>query len=107
MLAEYTPLDLDGPRLPMLTKLILLDVRLNGMRALHLGDMLIERVEQGVPLEYLDLRTCVATNRAIQLLAEIVVDVQEPPQKSPTEMADFFNWDGYDNEVHFDDRQGS
>ena len=101
MLAEYTPLDLDGPRLPMLTKLILLNVGLNEMGALHLGDMLIERVERGVPLEYLDLRTCVATNRAIQLLAETVVDVQELPDKSPMEMADYFNREEYDREVKF------
>jgi hypothetical protein len=82
MLAEDIPLDSDGPQLPMLTKLILLGVRLTSIRTLHLRDTLIERVEQGVPLEYLDLRTCFAVNRrqdrAIQLLAEIVVDVDVP-----------------------------
>ncbi|KAI0281234.1 hypothetical protein BGY98DRAFT_1185015 [Russula aff. rugulosa BPL654] len=81
MLSEDIPLDSDGPQLPMLTKLTLLDVRLTSIRALHLCDTLIERVEQGVPLEYLDLHTCVAANRAIQLLEEI----------------------RYDNEVEFDD----
>ena len=75
MLAEDTPPDC--PRLPSLTGLILLDVTLTALRTFHLRDVLIGRVEQGVPLEYLDLRTCVAVNRAIQLLAEIVVDVQE------------------------------
>jgi hypothetical protein len=64
MLAEDIPLDPDGPQLPMLTKLILLDVRLTAIRTFHLRDMLIERVEQGVPLEYLDLRTCFAANCA-------------------------------------------
>ena len=78
MLSEDILLDSDGPRLPMLTNLILLDVRFTTTSMFHLRDMLIERVEQGVPLEYLDLRTCVAANHAIQLLAEIVVDVQRP-----------------------------
>ncbi|KAI0281237.1 hypothetical protein BGY98DRAFT_1185018 [Russula aff. rugulosa BPL654] len=78
MLSEDIPFDSDCPQFPFLTKLILLDVRLTLIRTLHLRDTLIERVEQGVPLEYLDLRTCVAPNRAIQLLAEIVVDVREP-----------------------------
>jgi hypothetical protein len=67
MLAEDIPLDSDGPRLPMLTKLILLDVK--SMRTSHLRDILIKRVEQGVSLECLDLRTCVVANRTIQLLA--------------------------------------
>jgi len=76
MLAEDTPPG--GPRLPSLTKLILLDVTLTALRTCHLRDMLIKRVEQGAPLEVLDLRTCIAADRAIQFLAEIVVDVQEP-----------------------------
>lgn len=41
--------------------------------------MLIERVEQGVPLESLDLSACdepCPSSRAEQILAEIVVDVQ-------------------------------
>jgi hypothetical protein len=81
MLAEDIPPG--GPRLPSLTKLILLDVKLTAIRTFHLRDMLIKRVEQGVPLEYLDLGTCTAANRAIQLLAEIVVDVQEPLDALP------------------------
>ncbi|KAI9449845.1 hypothetical protein F5148DRAFT_619771 [Russula earlei] len=68
----------DGPRLPSLTKLILHNVSLTSLRTYHLRDMLIHRVEQGVPLEALDLRSCFAAVRAIQLLAEIVVDVQAP-----------------------------
>ena len=80
MLAEDIPLDSDGPLLPMLTKLILISFTFTSIRTLRLRDTLIERVEQGVPLEYLDLRTCVAANRAVQLLAEIVVDVDGPDQ---------------------------
>jgi hypothetical protein len=107
MLIEDIPLDSDGPQLPMLTKLILLDVRLTPIRMLHLRDTLIERVEQGVPLEYLDLRTCNAPDCAIQLLAEIVVDVRGPlPEvaRSMT-MEEFFDEYGieYDEEVEFAD----
>ena len=78
MLSEDIPLDSDGPRLPELTKLIFIDVELGPRRTFYLRDILIERVEQGVPLEHLDLRTCVTPIRSIRLLAEIVVDVQEP-----------------------------
>jgi hypothetical protein len=86
MLAEDIPLDLDGPRLPMLTKLILLDISLTAIRTFCLRDMLIERVEQGVPLEYLDLCACLAADRTIQFLAEIVVDVQEPLETLPVSL---------------------
>ena len=40
--------------------------------------MLIEGMEQGVPLEDLDLRSCVAADRAIQFLRKIAVGLQEP-----------------------------
>jgi hypothetical protein len=90
MLAEEPPPD--GPRLPLLTNLILVDVELNGRRAYHLRDMLMERVEQGVPLEVLDLRMCVAGDRAIQFLTEIVVGLQEPLATRPMEEPAFFDW---------------
>jgi hypothetical protein len=96
MLAEDTPHD--GPRLPLLTKITLVDITLTPFKTLHLRNMLINRVEQGVPLEVLDLRTCVATDRAIQLLREVVVDVQEPQAKGTTRMPmdepAFFSWNG-------------
>jgi hypothetical protein len=104
MLAEDFPPD--GPRLPSLTRLILLDVTLIPKRTFYLRNILIERVEQGVPLDCLDLYTCVAANCAIQLLAEIVVDVQEPWDVPPMAMEKFFTWHGgimYDDEVEFDD----
>ena len=48
----------------------------------------MKRVEQGVPLETLDLRTCVATNfdfrllaNDVRLLCEIVVDVLAPARE--------------------------
>ena len=86
MLAEDIPLDSDGPQLPMLTKLILHEVAMNQATWPLLRDTLIERVEQGVPLEYLDLRTCVATKYAIKMFAEIVVDVQKPAREESPEL---------------------
>jgi hypothetical protein len=85
MLAEDTPPD--GPRLPSLTKLIFLDVMLCVLGTYHLCIMLIERVEQGVPLEVLDLCNCVVIDRAIHLLAEIVIDVQGPLDAPPPSIA--------------------
>ena len=73
MLAEDAPPD--GPRLPSLTKLILEDAELTVPMAYDLRDMLIERVEQGAPLEILDLGWGVRDDRAVRLLAEIVVGV--------------------------------
>ena len=102
MLSEDMPLDLDGPRLPMLTKLILLDVTLTSIRTFNLRDILIERVEQGVPLEYLDLRTCFSSKRAIQLLAEVVVDVREPWDMDMVEVSSWHRGSGYGNAVEFD-----
>ena len=71
----------------------------------HLGDMLIKRVEQGVPLEVLDLRTCVAADRAIRSFSEIVVDVQEPVDAPPMTMEEFFKdvGIGYRDRVEYDD----
>jgi hypothetical protein len=109
ILAEGAPPD--GPRLPSLRKLILVDVTLTAVRTYHLRDMLIKRAEHGVPLEVLDLRKCVAADHAIQLLKEIVVDVQVPlisqsmmEQVMKEEPA--WNWYGgieYCNDVEYDD----
>ncbi|KAH9021722.1 hypothetical protein EDB85DRAFT_2278349 [Lactarius pseudohatsudake] len=68
----------ERPLLPSLTNLVLVDTALSARRTLRLCDALMKRVEQGVPLETLDLRTCLATSRAIELLGEIVVDVLGP-----------------------------
>jgi hypothetical protein len=76
MLAEGAPPD--GPRFPSLTKLTLVDIMLTVPRAYDLRDMILQRGEQGVPLHDLDLRTCVADVRAVGLLEEIVVEIQEP-----------------------------
>jgi hypothetical protein len=104
MLAEDTPPD--GPRLPSLTRLILFNVTV--IRSYRLVNMLIKRVEQGIPLECIDFYTCVTTKLTIQSLAEIMVEIQEP-LCAPLSENEVFNWyEGicYGNEVEFDDRQG-
>ena len=70
MLAEDAPPD--GPRLPSLTKLTLVNVTLTAPRTFSLRNILIKRVKQGVPLGVLDLFKCVAHERVIQLLREKV-----------------------------------
>jgi hypothetical protein len=65
----------ENPLLPSLTKLALMDVALSARRTRRLCDVLMKRVEQGVPLETLDLRNCTATKFSVRLLSEIVVDV--------------------------------
>ena len=67
----------EGPLLPSFINLSLLNT-LHPDDTSHLLDMLIRRVEQGVPLESLDLRACEATDRTVQLFGEIVADVQGP-----------------------------
>ena len=115
MLAEDAPPD--GPRLPLLRKLILVDVTLTALRTFSLRDVLIKRVKQGVPLGVLDLRQCVAPERAIQLLREVVIDVKEPLSRDQMEeVDDIANWDpevfnlrteiGSLNEVEFEDDWG-
>ena len=75
VLIKHTPSE--GPLLPSLTKLSLLNT-LRTDDTSQLLDMLTRRVEQGVPIEALDLRACEATEEAVRLFGEIVVDVQGP-----------------------------
>ena len=84
MLAEDVPPD--GPRLSSLTELILVEVKLTALKIYDLRDVLLERVEQGVPLKVLDLSTSFA-DCAIPLLREVVVDVKEPLGMHSTTMA--------------------
>ena len=72
---------LEDPLFPSLEELILVDISLNAQKVYYLCDMLIECVELGIPLGTLNLRTCIASNRAVQLLSEIVVDVWGPVKK--------------------------
>jgi hypothetical protein len=102
MLAEDAPSD--GPRLPSLTKLTIFYVTWASMKTYHFRDMLIERVEQGVPLESLVLSGCEEPYplRANQIFAEIVVDVQGPRCPSWTMDEDHVRT-GSRKEVEYDD----
>ena len=62
------------PLLPSLTELVLIDVTLSEHRSLRQCEAVMAHVEQGVPMETLDLRSCQTTSDAIHLLGEIVVD---------------------------------
>jgi len=103
MLAEDAPPD--GPRLPLLTQLTIHCVTWTLTKTYHFCDMLIERVEQGVPLESLDLRACeeVYGRRTNQIFAEIVVDVQRPLDESWTTIDDEHGGTRSREEVEYDD----
>ena len=81
------------PLLPSLTKLILVNTELSARRAFRLCDALMKRVEQGVPLETLDLHTCAATSRAVDLLSQIVVDVSGPEKTLDESEEMISKWD--------------
>jgi hypothetical protein len=67
------------PLLPSLTKLDLLgETSLTKRRTLRLCDALKKRMEQGVPLQVLDLSTSNCSIDAIRLLRRFVVEVQGP-----------------------------
>jgi hypothetical protein len=93
MLEEDAPPD-GPPRLPQLTKLILSKVALTTLRTYHLRNMLVKRKEQGAPLEALDLRSCIGTTRAFQLLSETIGNVQVPAETPQAGPSAFFNWVG-------------
>ena len=77
-------LEADGgreiPLLPSLTELVLLDVELSAQWTRCLCDALMKRVEQGVPLQMLDLRwySHGYDPADLRLLSEIVVDFLGP-----------------------------
>ena len=92
-----------SPVLPSLTELALIDGELSARRTNRLCDALMKRVEQGVPLETLDLRTCHATNFAVRLLSEIVVNVWGPAENVKT-MGDLtVSWDPVTGGPFFDE----
>ena len=84
----------ERPLFPSLTRLELIDCPLSARRTLRLCDALMKRVEQGVPLEVLDLRSCPATSLAVQLLSENVVDVWVPKELLTIEGRTDLTWDG-------------
>jgi hypothetical protein len=74
----------ENPMLPSLTELVIYGATLSPHWTNRLCDALMKRVEQGVPLVMLDLRTCgpLATSgkhvKDVRLLSEIVVEVLGP-----------------------------
>ncbi|KAH9070750.1 hypothetical protein EDB83DRAFT_361943 [Lactarius deliciosus] len=73
----------ESPLLPSLTELVVVDAQVTDYWTLRLRDALMRRVEQGVPLEILDLRVCWDdSSTAVPLLSEIVVDVLGPMLRS-------------------------
>jgi len=69
----------ENPLLPSLTELVLVSTELSVRSTPRLCDALMKRVEQGVPLEVLDLRECNPDSpAAVTLLSEIVVEVLGP-----------------------------
>ena len=68
------------PLLPLLSKLVLNKAGLRARRILLLCNAFMKRMEQGVPLETLELHKCLATSRAVDLLSEIVVEVLGPEE---------------------------
>ncbi|KAN0133101.1 hypothetical protein V8E53_009131 [Lactarius tabidus] len=76
----------ERPLLPSLTELMIVDFSLYSLSLLPLYDALKTRVEQGVPVERLDLRMCHThpDGRAegwFQSLSEVVVDVLAPEKR--------------------------
>ncbi|KAH9070749.1 hypothetical protein EDB83DRAFT_2517909 [Lactarius deliciosus] len=69
----------ESPLLPSLTELVVAHASVDGHWTNRLCDALMRRVEQGVPLEVLDLRMCfLRFPAAVPLLSEIVVEVLGP-----------------------------
>jgi hypothetical protein len=95
----------ESPVLPLLTKLVLIDTTLSARRTRHLCDALRKRVEQGVPLEILDLSTCYASSGAVELLSEIVVEILGPEEglDSEPDAQIIYRWRSGGEDYHEDD----
>ena len=73
--------DCKVPLLPSMTELALAETTLDAGQTRFLCDALLKRVEQGVPLETLDLRMCRRDPYnivAVQSLSEIAIDILRP-----------------------------
>ena len=73
----------ERPLLPSLTDLVVVDFSLYQLLEFSICDALMKRVEQGVPLEMLDLRMCYrdsldGNKEGLRLLSQIVVNVLDP-----------------------------
>ena len=85
--------DREGPLLPSLIRLNLLDTTSSERRTRRLCEALKKREEQGVPLKVLDLQTCRFTTAAVQLLRGLVDDVRDPETRE-----EFFDDDNSEEE---------
>ena len=86
----------EDPLLPSLKELVVVDAHLREDWTLRLCDVLMKRVEQGVPLEMLDLRTCRPDPgflEAVRLLGKIVVDVLGPEETLDARAQRISKWD--------------
>ena len=93
----------ENPLLPSLKELVLVGAELDEYLTLDLCDTLMKRVEHGVPLEMLDLRTCLSDNPgAVQLLSEIVVDVLGPEETFDARAQIRSIWDRFNNILFVD-----
>jgi hypothetical protein len=96
----------ERPRLPRLTELILGDVTLTTLRTCNLLCMLMKRMEQGAPLQSLNLRTCYVADLAIQVLAKAVGELQVPVELLTIgDPATFSDTDDV-TDVHYDSFEG-
>ena len=86
----------EDPLLPSLKELVIVGAHLYEDWTLRLCEALMKRVEQGVPLEMLDLHTCRPDpnySAAVRLVSEIVVDVLAP-EETPEAIAQTISmWD--------------
>lgn len=103
------------PLLPSLEELVLTSVYLSAKMVYYLYEMLIDLLELEIPLRTLDLRRCIVSDRAVQLLSEIVVDVRGGPAKGHDEEDNGFDcvppllgsWDIYGDDDDDDDETSS
>ena len=86
----------EDPLLPSLKELVVVDAHLYEDWTLHLCEALMKRVEQRVPLEMLDLRTChpdPGYPAAVRLLGEIVVNILGPEETLDARAQIISMWD--------------
>ena len=86
----------EDPLLPSLKELVVIGADLREDWTLRLCEVLMKRVEQGVPLEMLDLRTChpyPGFPAAVRLFGEIVVDVLGPEETFDSRFQIISMWD--------------
>jgi hypothetical protein len=86
------PLPDSPPRLPQLTKLVLLDVSLTTLKTYQMRGMLIKRVDVGDPEHVLDPHMSTVAEWATQSLAETVGDAQGPAETPTRGEPDFSDW---------------